>query len=92
MLFRSQDNTFTVVFSTLQYNNLEHISYQYKIDELDNSWSTTDLGENKVTYNNLPAGKYTFMVRAVNHGEYSEAYSTKIILELGNRTSAGVRC
>ena len=74
------DNTFTLVFSTLEYNNLENIAYQYKIEELGNTWSITEPGENRVTYNNLPAGKYTFVVRAVNHGEYSKVYSTKIII------------
>ncbi len=75
-----QDNTFTLVFSTLQYNSLEHVFYQYMIEELDNSWSITGGGENKVTYNNLPPGKYTFHVRTTNHGEFSEAHSIKIII------------
>lgn len=76
-----KDNTFTLVFSTFQYNNLEHISYQYMIEELDNAWSATETSENKVTYNNLAPGKYTFHVRASNHGEFSEVHSIKIIID-----------
>lgn len=57
------DNTFSIIFSTLQYNNPEQISYQYKIEELSNQWLSTEPGVNRVTYNNLPPGKYTFHVR-----------------------------
>lgn len=75
-----QDNTFTITFSTLQYNNPEQISYQYKIEELSNQWSSTDTGVNRVTYNNLPPGKYTFRVRALNQGNYSEVKTLKILV------------
>lgn len=75
-----RDNTFSLVFSTLQYNNLDQIAYQYRIEELSNQWSTTEPGENRVTYNNLPAGKYTFLVRAINHGEASDTKLIKIII------------
>lgn len=63
-----QDNTFSIILSTMQYGNSEQISYQYKIDELNKRWQSTELGINRVTYNNLPPGKYTFSVRAVNRG------------------------
>ena len=75
-----QDNTFSVVFSTLQYNNPEQICYQYKIDELSTRWLTTEPGVNRATYNNLPPGKYTFQVRALNHGNYSETRTVKILI------------
>lgn len=74
------DNTFSIVFSTLQYNNPEQISYQYKIEELSNQWLTTELGVNRVTYNNLPPGKYTFQVRALSHGNLSEVRTVKILI------------
>lgn len=75
-----KDNTFSIVFSTLQYNNPEQISYQYKIDELGSQWLNTEPGENRVTYNNLPPGKYTFQVRALNYGNYSETRTVKILI------------
>lgn len=81
-LFRlsHQDNTFSVAFSTLQYNNPEQISYQYKIDELSPQWFITEPGVNRVTYNNLRPGKYTFRVRALNHGNSSEMKIVKILI------------
>ena len=74
------DNTFSIVFSTLQYNNPEQISYQYKIGELSNQWLSTEPGVNRVTYNNLPPGKYTFHVRALSHGNLSEIRTVKILI------------
>ena len=74
------DNTFSIVFSTLQYNNPEQISYQYKIEELSNQWLSTEPGVNRVTYNNLPPGKYTFHVRALSHGNLSEIRTVKILI------------
>nr|WP_302830908.1 two-component regulator propeller domain-containing protein [uncultured Bacteroides sp.] len=75
-----EDNTFSVAFSTLQYNNPEQISYQYKIDELSPQWFITDPGVNRVTYNNLPPGKYTLRIRALNHGNFSEMKAVKILI------------
>lgn len=75
-----RDNTFSIAFSTLQYNNPEQIAYQYKIDELSNQWAVTEPGVNRVTYNNLFPGKYTFRVRALNHGNYSEVRTIKILI------------
>ena len=74
------DNTFSIVFSTLQYNNPEQISYQYKIEELSNQWLSTKPGVNRVTYNNLLPGKYTFHVRALSHGNLSEIRTVKILI------------
>lgn len=74
------DNAFSIIFSTLQYNNPEQISYQYKIEELSNQWLSTEPGVNRVTYNNLPPGKYTFHVRALSHGNLSEIRTVKILI------------
>ncbi len=72
------DNTFSIVFSTLKYDNPEQTLYQYRIKELDPRWFETGLGVNKVTYNNLEPGKYTFSVRAVSHGVCSDVRTIRI--------------
>lgn len=74
------DNTFSIMFSTLQYNNPEQISYQYKVDELSSQWLSTEPGVNRVTYNNLLPGKYTFHVRALSHGNLSDVRTVKILI------------
>ena len=75
-----EDNTFTIDVSTLQYDNPEKIVYQYRIKELSTTWLSTPPGINKITYNNLIHGKYTFEVRAVNQGDFSDIKSIKIII------------
>lgn len=75
-----RDNTFSLVFSTLQYNNPEQISYQYRIPELSEQWSNTEPGVNRVTYNNLTPGRYTFHVRVLHQGNESEVRTIKILI------------
>lgn len=59
-----QDNTFSISFATMTFDNTNQITYQYRIKELYDIWMITEPGQNKVTYNNLPPGKYTFEVYA----------------------------
>jgi signal transduction histidine kinase/ligand-binding sensor domain-containing protein/DNA-binding response OmpR family regulator len=65
------ENTFSLEFSTLEYINPDRIYYRYRILELNKEWSTTLAGNNIVTYTELPPGKYTFQVQAVNLNEVS---------------------
>jgi signal transduction histidine kinase/ligand-binding sensor domain-containing protein/AraC-like DNA-binding protein len=76
-----KDNTFSIVFSTLKYDNPERIVYQYRIKELSEQWLNTEPGVNRVTYNNLPHGKYTFEVRASNYGNHpTHTHTIKIVI------------
>ena len=75
-----QDNTFSIVFSTLLFHNPEQIAYQYQMEELNRQWLTLEPGMNRVTYNNLQPGEYIFRVRAINHGNYSETRTVKICI------------
>lgn len=75
-----KDNTFSISFSTLQFDNARQIVYKYRIKELDEEWLSTTPGVNTVTYNNLPHGKYTFQVYAINHGNNSPIRSISIII------------
>lgn len=75
-----KDNTFSIWFSTLQFDNARQIVYKYRIKELDEQWLSTTPGVNNVTYNNLPHGKYTFQVYAINHGKSSPVRSISIVI------------
>lgn len=75
-----QDNTFSIVFSTLRYDNPQQTKYQYRIKELGDEWQTTEPGNNRVTYNKLPHGKYTFQICAVEHGNTSDVRSIDIVI------------
>ncbi|NDV81940.1 two-component regulator propeller domain-containing protein [Bacteroides sp. 51] len=74
------ENTFSFEFSALEFSNPERIIYQYKIDELGNEWSSTYPGMNRVTFTNLNPGKYTFQVRASDHGNLSDTRTISIII------------
>lgn len=60
-------------FTALEFTNPEKNQLAYKMEGFDKEWIKTTSGE--VTYMNLPAGKYTFKVKAANSdgiwsGEY----------------------
>lgn len=75
-----QDNTFSIVFSTLRYDNPQQIKYQYRIIELGDEWQTTEPGNNRVTYNKLRHGKYTFQVCVAERGSRSDIRTITIIV------------
>jgi hypothetical protein len=74
------ENTFSLEFSALDFNNPERISYQYMIDELGNEWISNHPGVNRVTFSNLSPGTYTFRVRASDHGNYSNVRTVTIVI------------
>lgn len=67
----ADDNTFTIYFSTLTYDNPDKLVYQYRIYEHGKEWLTTAPGQNQLTFNNMPPGEYRFQVRVA--GDTSEA-------------------
>ncbi len=75
------DNTFSFEFSTFDFAYSKRISYQYMIENVDMEWLSTANGVNRITYNNLPPGNYTFKVRANDNGNYSpiKTYQIKIV-------------
>jgi len=76
----SSDNTFTICFSTFQYDNPQQIVYHYKVNELSEKWSVLQAGKNSVTYNSLSPGKYTFQVKAIVNGTESEVRAISVVI------------
>lgn len=69
------ENAVTFSFSALSYVSPEKNLYSYKLDGFDDEWTTTH--EPRATYDNLPAGSYTFRVKATNNdGVWSEDEAT----------------
>ena len=58
----SHDNTFTLQFSTLTYDNPEHISYLYSIN--GEAYNRLLPGVNEITFTHLPPGTYRFRIKA----------------------------
>lgn len=69
---------FTLSSPTLR--NRENIHYHYKLEGNDANWTINDYGSNKITYNALAPGNYTFYVKAEKQGVFSETitYAFKI--------------
>ena len=69
------ENAVTFSFSSMSYVSPEKNLYSYKLDGFDNEWTTTH--EPRAAYDNLPAGSYTFRVKATNNdGVWSENEAT----------------
>ena len=56
------DNSFSILFSTLTYDNPEHISYKYRINKED--WVRMHPGVNEITFSHMAPGAYNFCVVA----------------------------
>ncbi|HET7845222.1 MAG TPA: ATP-binding protein, partial [Xanthomonadales bacterium] len=54
----------SIEFSALSYFDPFALRYEYRLDGFDEAWISTDAQHRYATYTNLPAGDYTFHVRA----------------------------
>ncbi len=64
-----------IEFSALDYSGTDKIQYAYMLSGIDKDWIYVGNNRRYVNYANLPAGKYTFMVKATD--EYG-SWSNKI--------------
>ncbi|MBP9068243.1 MAG: histidine kinase [Bacteroidia bacterium] len=85
--FKSDQRKFQFVFSSPTLKNVGAIKYHYKLRGNDSTWNINDFEANRVTYNALDGGSYTFMVKAENQGEFSKVleYSFTIAQPLYTR-------
>jgi DNA-binding CsgD family transcriptional regulator len=60
--YRYAGNMITISFAASQYSE-KGIKYQYKLDGFDSDWSPWT-EQNSKEYTNLPAGEYTFLLKA----------------------------
>ena len=61
-----RDNVFSIRYAALSYSLPERNRYAYKLEGFDKEWNYVGT-QNKATYTNLPAGTYTFLVKASNN-------------------------
>lgn len=59
------ENTINISFAALSYVSPEKNQYAYKLEGIDKDWVYTH--EHRANYTNLPAGTYTFLVKATNN-------------------------
>ncbi|WP_299455981.1 two-component regulator propeller domain-containing protein [uncultured Microscilla sp.] len=58
-------NHITIYFEGISYFIPEKVAYKWRLDGLDKEWSPVSTSQ-KVTYTNLPPGKYIFRLKARN--------------------------
>ena len=62
----SESKMFSLSFASLSYCSPEKIQYAYMLEGFDRDWNYVG-NQNSATYTNLPAGTYTFRVKATNN-------------------------
>ena len=63
---KAKENDFSIDFTGLNYANPKKQRYAYKLDGYHDGWIATTSGQRYATFSNLPAGEYTFSVKASN--------------------------
>jgi signal transduction histidine kinase/ligand-binding sensor domain-containing protein/DNA-binding response OmpR family regulator len=76
--FGSQDDSFTLELSTMDFNSPENIHYEYRLKGFNKTWNTTLPGVNLITYNNLSPGDHELEIRACKFGAYSESKTIQL--------------
>lgn len=79
-VFDSYKRKFRFIISSPTLRNSENITYHYKLIGYDSKWLISAFSDNKIIYNALAPGDYTFLVKAENQDVFSEslAYSFTI--------------
>ncbi len=76
-----KQSVFTIEFASLDYNSPTKNQYMYKLEGFDENW--VDAGNRRsVTYTNLDAGKYTFLLKGSNSDGVWNKTPRKIIIRV----------
>ena len=70
---QNKQSSFTLNFIVSNYIAGRHNTFAYKLEGYDKEWYYTDGNHHWAAYTNLPAGRYTFLVKAANNdGKWNE--------------------
>lgn len=61
-----KDYVFSIQFAAINLSTPHRVRYAYKLEGFDNDWIYTNADQRIATYSNIPAGTYTFIVKATN--------------------------
>ncbi len=75
------DRVFSLTFASLSYCSPEKNMYAYMLEGFDKQWNYVG-NDRKATYTNLPAGEYTFRVRATNNDGVWAAKEAVLVIEV----------
>ena len=75
------DNSFTVEFSALNFQNRAQLSYRYRLEGFDRDWRYS--GPHRVgSYNEVPPGRYTFIVEAIDDANPTLHSSARLVVRI----------
>lgn len=73
IVLQHEQSSFALNFIVSNYIAGHHNTFAYKLEGYDKEWYHTDGNHHWATYTNLPAGNYTFLVKAANNdGKWNE--------------------
>lgn len=72
------DNSFSVLFSLMDFRDMKNTCLEYRLREFGEEWSRTLPGDNRIQYHHLAPGDYTLQVRACENGACSSVKSLQI--------------
>jgi ligand-binding sensor domain-containing protein len=76
-----KQSVFTIEFASLDYNAPAKNRYMYKLEGFDDNWNNAG-NRRSVTYTNLDAGKYTFLIKGSNSDGVWNNVARKIVLRI----------
>lgn len=75
------NNTFSIEYSAIDYLSNGQNTYQYRLIGLDSTWIEAN-GQTNPLFIQVPAGKYTFEVKAANSDGVWNVVPTKLVIEI----------
>lgn len=75
-----KNDIFAFEFSTMEFHERENIKFEYRLVEMGGVWRSTSPGENRITFNYLPPGRYTLEVCACENDQRSSVRSFSIYI------------
>ena len=61
----AEKHSFTISFAALDYTSSKYIRYAYKMEGIDKQWNNIGY-DHRVSFNDLPAGRYRLLVKSTN--------------------------
>jgi ligand-binding sensor domain-containing protein len=74
------DNFFSFEFSSLDFSNGSNLFYEFKLENINYSWTNTDADHRMAEYTNIQPGTYKFKVRASSTNYFGDSKETCIII------------
>lgn len=82
ILLSYKESLVSFEFSTLSFQDETSISYQYMLENLDETWINTSHKSRVATYTNIPPGRYNLLIRAKQQSAQWGEQLTRLAIEV----------